>query len=288
MSRDIRRLPLCAFGRPVRLDVQVVDRLPQPLPPVFPACRPAGPADMRIAFPRSPFRPLTRRRSRPAATRAAEVLEDRALLSATFALDAEHLQLGGFTQVAHETLVVRENGSKYEFVLTEGLWFGANGGGVTGGGTAILSVDKAAVAGLAGLSSNPLATTQLWDTWADAAWEDVRVGDFDGNGKSDLIGRYQGDWYVSWSDGTRFVTGFYARWADADWRAVGVGELDGAVPFGPKYGPVEDRGGSSGGGSLAAGPAVAASSAETGDPLAVFWSQADRDERLAAGLLAAV
>jgi len=101
--------------------------------------------------PRRSSAPRSRAASRrPVPPRAAEVLEDRALLSATFALDASHLALTGFTQTADENLTVRENGTSYEFVLSEGTWAGTDGAGVTGAGTGTLAVAKAAVAGLAG------------------------------------------------------------------------------------------------------------------------------------------
>src|SRR5262249_32523288 len=31
---------------------------------------------------------------------------------------------------------------------------------------------------------------KFWQQWAAVAWADVRVGDFDGDGKSDLVARY--------------------------------------------------------------------------------------------------
>lgn len=46
-------------------------------------------------------------------------------------------------------MTVREAGSAYEFALSTGTWTGSDGGGVTGGGTSVLRVEKAAVAWLA-------------------------------------------------------------------------------------------------------------------------------------------
>ena len=80
----------------------------------------------------------------------AEVLEQRALLSADFAISADVLLLNGFTQNTDENVTIRENGANYEFVLSEGVWNGSDGSGVTGSGTGVLSIDKSAVTGLAG------------------------------------------------------------------------------------------------------------------------------------------
>ncbi len=81
-------------------------------------------------------------------TTQAEILEQRLLLSADFALTANVLRLDDFTQVADENLTIRENGQAYEFVLSEGVWAGVDGGGASGAGTAILAIDRSVAAGL--------------------------------------------------------------------------------------------------------------------------------------------
>jgi hypothetical protein len=94
------------------------------------------------------------------------------LLSATFSSDGNALVLDEFTQVSDENLIVRESGASYEFVLSEGTWSGTAVAGVSGDGTATLSVDKAAVAGLAGgividsyiVNSTPLQTDLVFET----------------------------------------------------------------------------------------------------------------------------
>jgi len=102
-----------------------------------------------------------------------------------------------------------------------------------------------------------------WASWADVAWEDVRVGDFDGDGRDDIAGRFAGEWYVARSTGAAFATSFWERWAEADWTVL----------TGDATGP---------------GPAFIAVESDAGDePLASFWSQAEEDEAFA-GLLAAV
>lgn len=107
----------------------------------------------KLATQLKPARVSGRRRAntRGGAAWAAEVLEERAMLSATFSLSASSLVLGQITQHSNGTeLTIRENGANYEFVLALGVWNGTNGGGVSGAGTAVLSVQKSAVAGLSG------------------------------------------------------------------------------------------------------------------------------------------
>jgi len=85
------------------------------------------------------------------------------LLSATYSIETDALVLDDFTQVSDENLAIRENGANYEFVLSEGMWVGNSLPGVSGGGTSILSVDKASVAGLAGgiVINTSIISTQL-------------------------------------------------------------------------------------------------------------------------------
>src|SRR5205085_455832 len=52
-----------------------------------------------------------------------------------------------------------------------------------------------------------------WATWSTAVtWADVRLGDFNGDGKRDLVGRVReyGQWWVGLSTGTAFTTSAWA------------------------------------------------------------------------------
>lgn len=74
--------------------------------------------------------------------------------------------------------------------------------------------------------------SSVWSTWSQASdWMDVRVGDFDGDGRSDLVGRSKdnGDWYVGLSNGANgFATGKWSKWtASIAWADVLVGDFNG-------------------------------------------------------------
>src|SRR5438067_1422376 len=70
-----------------------------------------------------------------------------------------------------------------------------------------------------------------WATWSAAVtWVDVRVGDFNGDGKSDIAGRVSstGQWYVGLSTGTSFATTLWDTWSPSvSWVDVQVGDLNG-------------------------------------------------------------
>src|SRR5262249_49178922 len=58
--------------------------------------------------------------------------------------------------------------------------------------------------------------TTLWETWSTGAtWVDVQVGDFNGDGKSDITGRalQSGDWWTGISNGSAFTTTKWATWS---------------------------------------------------------------------------
>ncbi|HEV2946861.1 MAG TPA: autotransporter-associated beta strand repeat-containing protein [Gemmataceae bacterium] len=74
-------------------------------------------------------------------------------------------------------------------------------------------------------------TTSLWASWnPNVTWVDVHVGDFNGDGKADIVGRYLqgGQWYVGISNGTSFTTTLWATWnPNVTWVDVNVGDFTG-------------------------------------------------------------
>jgi hypothetical protein len=79
-------------------------------------------------------------------------------------------------------------------------------------------------------------TTSLWDTWSPAAtWVDVQVGDFNGDGMMDIVGRWKetGEWYTAISNGSGFTTTPWGLWAPdgpgLTWVDVKVGDFNGAA-----------------------------------------------------------
>ena len=122
-------------------------------------------------------------------------------------------------------------------------------------------------------NSGPL--TNYWGQWSpNVNWQDVRVGDFDGDGFDDIAGRDRGSWWVAESKGGIFNgTGFVNRnwtttttafndWNKTGWRAVATVQVNNAAP----------------------GP-VAQIAARDSSVEAIFSSQTSDDEELAAALL---
>jgi len=73
--------------------------------------------------------------------------------------------------------------------------------------------------------------TSLWATWnPTVTWADVKVGDFNGDGKSDITGRYlqSGQWFTGLSNGsTGFTTSLWATWnPTVTWADVQVGDFN--------------------------------------------------------------
>ncbi len=59
---------------------------------------------------------------------------------------------------------------------------------------------------------------------------DVQTGDFNGDGKTDLIGRVQqdGTWWLAQSTGSSFSNSLWAQWnPNVTWVDVQVGDLNG-------------------------------------------------------------
>jgi subtilisin-like proprotein convertase family protein len=74
-------------------------------------------------------------------------------------------------------------------------------------------------------------TTSVWDSWAPSVtWADVVVGDFNGDGKLDIAGRWlqTGQWWVAVSNGTSFTNQLWTTWAPSvTWTDVVVGDFNG-------------------------------------------------------------
>lgn len=68
-----------------------------------------------------------------------------------------------------------------------------------------------------------------WDYWSDAGWHDVLTGDYNGDGKQDILGRTAtGQWWLSQSNGSRFSTRAIASWVEsAGWTDVQMADLNG-------------------------------------------------------------
>jgi autotransporter-associated beta strand protein len=74
-------------------------------------------------------------------------------------------------------------------------------------------------------------TNTLWDTWSTkATWVDVKIGDFNGDGKMDFIGRWKetGQWWLAQSTGSTFTNTLFDTWSTkATWVDVQVGDFNG-------------------------------------------------------------
>jgi hypothetical protein len=97
-----------------------------------------------------------------------------------------------------------------------------------------LSSDKAPPSGLPPWSpvpdGSPTFSTTLWSTWSPAVtWVDVQVGDFNGDGKSDITGRAMqtGQWWTGISTGSSLTSSFWGAWSTATtWLDVNSGRFD--------------------------------------------------------------
>jgi hypothetical protein len=70
----------------------------------------------------------------------------------------------------------------------------------------------------------------LWTTWLPSVtWADIMVGDFNGDGKADIIGRWlqTGQWWVAQSNGSSFTNVIWAVWSTAvTWVDAQVGDFN--------------------------------------------------------------
>jgi hypothetical protein len=115
----------------------------------------------------------------------------------------------------------------------------------------------------------------VWTNWSSSAnWQDVRVGDFNGDGKDDLVARLNGNLHVSTAATGSFntIVPWTTGWAAA-FSYVASAKLTG-TPAAPAAAPIA---------SAPAGRGVATVSKS--NSLALFWSSTKDDERFAAALL---
>ncbi len=74
-------------------------------------------------------------------------------------------------------------------------------------------------------------STSLWDAWnPNVTWVDIKVGDFTGNGKDDIVARVQesGQWWVGVSTGHSFATSLWDAWStNVTWSDVQLGDFNG-------------------------------------------------------------
>jgi hypothetical protein len=73
----------------------------------------------------------------------------------------------------------------------------------------------------------------LWGNWnPNVTWVDVKVGDFNGDGRDDIAGRVlqTGQWWVAESTGSSFTNSLWTTWnPNLTWVDVNVGNFDGKV-----------------------------------------------------------
>ena len=111
--------------------------------------------------------------------------------------------IGDFNGDGHQDIAVRD--------LNTGIWYVALSNG-----------------------SGGFQAPSVWGQWVPGAvWANVQVGDFDGQGRSEIVGRYipNGQWWVGQSTGSLFVPHLWTIWAVESpfltWTDVMVGDLTG-------------------------------------------------------------
>jgi hypothetical protein len=82
--------------------------------------------------------------------------------------------------------------------------------------------------------SNGTSFTNLhfgaWSANPAVTWVDVKVGDFNGDGKADIVGRWlqSGQWWLAQSTGSSFTNVLWATWnPNVTWTDVNVGDFNG-------------------------------------------------------------
>jgi hypothetical protein len=70
-------------------------------------------------------------------------------------------------------------------------------------------------------TGSSLTSPSVWGAWDPSRnWVDVQVGDFNGDGKDDVVGRdaATGQWLVNVSTGSAFATSVWVTWDPNDPR----------------------------------------------------------------------
>ncbi|RLS51881.1 MAG: DUF3987 domain-containing protein [Planctomycetota bacterium] len=79
--------------------------------------------------------------------------------------------------------------------------------------------------------SNFTFSTSKWGQWSTSTtWSDVAIGDFNGDGRADIVGRSSiGQWWVNRSTGSSFSAAlYYGNWSTGTtWADVRVADFDG-------------------------------------------------------------
>ncbi len=78
-----------------------------------------------------------------------------------------------------------------------------------------------------GSTSAPTISNVLLGSWAPVAWSNVRVGDFNDDGKDDILGQFNGAWWLGASNGASITTTNWAIWSGSvTWNDVLVGDFN--------------------------------------------------------------
>ncbi|MBX3437759.1 MAG: VCBS repeat-containing protein [Planctomycetaceae bacterium] len=115
---------------------------------------------------------------------------------------------------------------------TNVTWTDVNTGDFNGDGKTDI-VGRASTGSWVILQSSPSASSFAnvsAGAWSTAVtWHDVRVGDFDNDGRDDVIGRASnGSWYVAFSTGSGFVNKLAGAWSTAvTWHDARIGDFNG-------------------------------------------------------------
>jgi cyclophilin family peptidyl-prolyl cis-trans isomerase len=120
------------------------------------------------------------------------------------------------------------------------------------------------------VSDGSTFTAVKFGTWAtDTTWSNVRAGDFDGDGRTDLLGqRADGTWFVSQSTGSTFITSAWAVFSTGQFTTVGDFNADGRAD-------VAVRNSANGAWRILSSTGTAFTSAKAGNwPAATAWARA--------------